>query len=196
MYLIFDASGVSKPLNYKASFSDVNAHPRMAHLSWILLGEDFKPIEDFDCIVVSDRIEYTSEVMSFAKIDLDDINKKGGSLEEILKKFNSSAEKAKYIFAHNLAFNENIVGAEYIREAINITMFKKERFCLMQESTYFCKLPARGGGYKWPTLSELHATCFSTTYGPANNARADVIAAARCFIKLMKTKQLDDLFEE
>ena len=53
----------------------------------------------------------------------------------------------------------------------------------------------RPGGYKWPTLSELHAACFNSAYTPANNARADVIAAARCFIKLMKSGQLEDLFD-
>lgn len=66
----------------------------------------------------------------------------------------------------------------------------------MEEGTYYCKIPAKGGGYKYPTLPELHASCFGQTYGPANNARADVIAAARCFIKLKKTGKLEDIFED
>lgn len=65
----------------------------------------------------------------------------------------------------------------------------------MEEGTYYCKLKGFGGKYKYPTLPELHATCFSTSYSPPGNARADVIAATRCFIKMMKLGQLDDLFE-
>jgi hypothetical protein len=64
----------------------------------------------------------------------------------------------------------------------------------MQESTWYCKLKGKDGRYKWPTLNELHAILFNQKYTPANNARADVIAASRCFIKLMKMGQLEDLF--
>ena len=92
--------------------------------------------------------------------------------------------------------NESVVAAEYIRSGIDNPMFRTERICLMQESTYFCKIPNRRGSYKWPSLTELHAICFQQRYSPANNARADVIATARCFIKLMKTGQLEDLFDE
>ncbi|MBC7885585.1 MAG: 3'-5' exonuclease [Saprospiraceae bacterium] len=196
MYLIFDCSAIAKPTNYKAPFSDTFAWPRLIHLSWILLNSEYKPIEDFDCIVKPDGFTIDENVEKNAHIDADDIVKKGAPLEEILDKFSASVDKAEYIFAHNLSYNENVVGAEYIRKVKSINMFKKERYCLMQESTYYCKLPAKGGGYKWPTLNELHATCFNHGYKPTNNARADVIAAARCFIKLKKTGQLEDLFEE
>jgi DNA polymerase III subunit epsilon len=196
MYLIFDCSAIAKPTNYKAPFSDTFAWPRLIHLSWILLNEEYKPIEDFDCVVKPDGFSINEDISKIARIDQEEIEKKGAPLEDILEKFNASAEKAQYIFAHNLNYNENVVAAEYIRAVKNISMFKKERYCLMQESTYYCKLPSKSGGYKWPTLNELHATCFNHGYSPSNNARADVIAAARCFIKLKKTGQLEDLFED
>ena len=66
----------------------------------------------------------------------------------------------------------------------------------MQESTWYCKIPGRGGKYKWPSLNELHAICFNQKFSPAGNARADVIAASRSFIKLMKLGQLEDMFED
>ena len=130
------------------------------------------------------------------KIDDDDIVKKGAKLEDILTKFSASVEKVAYVIAHNLKMNESVVAAEYIRTGMDNPMFRTERICLMQEGTYFCKIPNRRGSYKWPSLTELHAICFQQRYSPANNARADVIATARCFIKLMKTGQLEDLFDE
>ena len=142
------------------------------------------------------RFKLIKAIQKRLKIDDDDIVKKGAKLEDILTKFSASVEKVAYVIAHNLKMNESVVAAEYIRSGIDNPMFRTERICLMQESTYFCKIPNRRGSYKWPSLTELHAICFQQRYSPANNARADVIATARCFIKLMKTGQLEDLFDE
>jgi DNA polymerase III epsilon subunit-like protein len=195
MYLIYDCSSISKPTNFKASFTDVHAWPRMVHLSWILLGEDLKPIEDFDGIVKPEKFVINEDVLKHARIDQEDVDKKAIELEELLEKFTSSVRKASFLFSHNQNFNESIVAAEYMRAVMPNDMFKRDRFCLMHEGTYYTKIPARGGGYKWPTLNELHIACFKQAYAPTNNARADVIAAARCFIKLMKTGAFEDLFE-
>lgn len=195
-YLIFDCSPIDKPKDYKAPFPDTNAWPRLIHLSWIVLDKDFKPKEDFDCIINPEGFKLIKAIQKRLKIDDDDIVKKGAKLEDILTKFSASVEKVAYVIAHNLKMNESVVAAEYIRSGIDNPMFRTERICLMQESTYFCKIPNRRGSYKWPSLTELHAICFQQRYSPANNARADVIATARCFIKLMKTGQLEDLFDE
>lgn len=196
MYLIYDCSALATPSSYKAPFSDTFAWPRVIHVSWILLDKDLKPIGDFDRIVKPEGFTLSEDAMKKSSIDQEDLEKKAVLIETILDEFNESTNSCEYVFSHNLNFNENVLAAEYIRATKDIGMFKKERFCLMQESTYYCKLPSKTGGYKWPTLSELHATCFNSGYTPANNARADVIAAARCFIKLMKSKKLDDLFED
>jgi hypothetical protein len=182
--------------DYKANFTDTASWPRLLHISWILLGADYKPMEDFDCIPEPNGFAIDEKSMTKAHIDDEDIKKKTVPLATILEKFTSSAEKATFIFAHNLNYNENILAAEYVRSKTSIQFFSKKRYCLMEEGTYYCKIPSKNGGYKYPTLPELHATCFGQTYGPAGNARADVIAAARCFIKLKKTGKLDDLFEE
>ena len=153
-------------------------------------------MEDFDCIPIPNGFEIDEKSKTKAHIDDEDIKKKNVELISVLDKFSASAAKAEYIFAHNLNYNENVLGAEYVRNTISINFFSKKRYCLMEEGTYYCKIPSKGGGYKYPTLPELHGTCFGQTYGPAGNARADVIAAARCFIKLKKTGKLDDLFED
>ncbi|MBL0100019.1 MAG: hypothetical protein IPP49_08200 [Saprospiraceae bacterium] len=196
MYLIFDCSGLATHTNFKANFTETEAWPRLLHVSWILLGEDYKPIEDFDCIPLANGFTIDEKSKTKAHIDDDDIAKKNVVMETILDKFTASAEKAEFIFSHNLNYNENLLAAEYVRSKKSISWFSKKRYCLMEEGTYYCKIPSKGGGYKYPTLPELHGTCFGQTYGPAGNARADVIAAARCFIKLKKTGKLDDLFED
>lgn len=195
MYLIFDCSPIQKPNNYQALFSDVQQWPRMIHLSWILLNEELKPVEDFDCIIKPEGFKLTPGIIKYAQLEEGEVERRGIDLEPVLDQFTESAAKAEFIFAHNLNANENILAAEYVRFKKSIQFFKKKRFCLMEEGTYYCKIPNKGGGYKWPTLTELHVNCFQKGYSPSGNARADVIAAARCFIKMKKTGKLEDLFE-
>ena len=194
-YLIFDVTPIRKPLDYKAPFSDTFSWPRMIHLSWIMLNEEYKPVKDYDCIVIPDGFNIDKNIEKYAKLEPEEITNKGEKLEDILQQFAQSIDNTEYIFAHNLSLCENVVAAEFLRKGISHNLFKTERFCLMQESTYYCKIPSRSGGYKWPTLRELHATLFNTGYSPSGNARADVIAAARSFIKMMKLGQLEDLFD-
>ena len=195
-YLIFDATPISKPRDYKAPFSDTFAWPKLIHLSWIMLNDQFKPISDFDCIIEPEGFSFDENIAKYAKIDQEDIEQKATPLEDVLKQFSISVDESEYVFAHNLNMNENVLAAEYLRKGINHSLFKAERFCLMQESTWYCKIPSKTGGYKWPTLRELHAVLFNQAYAPAGNARADVIAASRCFIKLMKLGQLEDLYDD
>lgn len=128
MYLIFDCSAIAGPTNYKANFTETQAWPRLIHISWILLGEDYKPIEDFDCIPQSTGVIIDDKSKEKAHIDDEDIKKKMSSLEEVLDKFTASAAKAEFIFAHNLNYNENILGAEFVR-------FKKEYHFFLEEKT-------------------------------------------------------------
>jgi len=44
----------------------------------------------------------------------------------------------------------------------------------------------RGGGFKWPTLEELHQKLFSEDFPDAHNAAADVVATARCFLEMIR----------
>ncbi len=196
MYLIFDCSGINKPKNWKAPFSDTFAWPRMIHLSWIILDKELNPIDDYDHIIIPEGFSFDSNIEKFCRIDQDDIDNKGAPLEKVLEAFEKSLQQVDFVFAHNMNFNENVIAAEFLRKGIKHSLFQKERFCIMQESTFFCKLPSKTGGYKWPSLTQLHSIIFQKSYSPPNNARADVIAATRCFKALMISGQFEDLFDE
>jgi hypothetical protein len=129
-------------------------------------------------------------------VSVEDLKNNGDNIKDVLNHFNETVAEASYIFSHNLYLNAGILGAEFIRATMRNEMEYKESLCLMQEGTYFCKLPNRRGGYKWPSLQELHAVCFKQKFTPSNNARADVIAAARCFIYLKKARALEDIFDD
>lgn len=194
-HMIFDASGAGKPKSYKAPVTDTFVWPRLVHLSWIVLGEDLKPVKDFDFIVKPEGYSFDADKIKNCHIDEEDIEKKGEKLEDILKAFKQSIDDTDFLWAHNLKMNEMIVGAEFVRAGMRHNLHNAASYCLMQESTFFCRLPGKGGrGYKWPSLNELHSVLFKKGFAPSGNARADVIAASRCFIMLMKAGQLEDCF--
>ncbi len=194
-YLVFDASGIGKPKDYKAPFTDTFSWPKLIHISWILLNEEFKPIKDFDCIIKPEGFAVDHHVTKFSRLEEEEIEKKGEKLEDVITEFGKTVEEADLLVAHNMNIQENIIAAECMRKGIHPPHFTTDRLCLMQEATFFCKLPSRGGGYKWPSLQELYTTLFHQKFAPAGNARADVIAAARSFIMLMKKGELEDYFD-
>jgi len=194
VYLIFDTTGNGKPISWKTSYTEVFNWPRMIHCSWIVLDDKFKPIEDFNCIVKPEGFTISEDAAAKAGEELERFSS-GDPIADVLAKFKESLEKVLYTISFNLNFNESVIAAEYQRKGEKNPLLYVEKFCLMQESTWYCKIPGRGGKYKWPSLNELHAVCFNQKFSPAGNARADVIAASRSFIKLMKIGQLEDMFD-
>lgn len=193
MYLIFDCSANGNPRSYKAPHDDVFNWPRLLHLSWIVLNEDLKPNHDFDCLIKPGGFVPSAAALKKHGLDTDTLDEKGDDIDEVLSKFNEDATKAEYVFAHNLAYNEGVMGAEYYRRSKPSPLIGAESYCLMHEATYYCKLPGKKG-YKWPTLQEMHTLIFKQGYSPTHHARADVIAAARCFIALKKARAFEDIF--
>ena len=44
----------------------------------------------------------------------------------------------------------------------------------------------RGGGFKYPSLTDLHQKLFGEPFKEAHNASADVEATTRCFLELIR----------
>lgn len=195
MYLLFDSSANGRPRSYKAPLDDSSAWPKLLHLSWIILDKDLKPIEDFDFVIKPEGFSPTDAALKSHHIDREKIMESEHALLDVLNKFKESVNKCEYVFAHNLKYNEGIVGSEYYRKSIASPLIAADSYCLMHEATYFCKLKGKRG-YKWPSLQEMHSIIFNQGYTPPNHARADVIAAARSFIYLKKARELEDIFFE
>ncbi|MEJ6736049.1 MAG: DNA polymerase III subunit alpha, partial [Flavobacteriales bacterium] len=88
----------------------------------------------------------------------------------------------------NLGFDNNIMGAEFHRLGIENSLLNFPVLDTCTEITaQLCQLPGgRGGKFKLPTLSELHAFLFSKPFSEAHNATADVEATTRCFLELIR----------
>ncbi len=91
--------------------------------------------------------------------------------------------------AHNMSFDEMIIGAEFLRNKMVNSLDTRNKICTMHSTTNFCKLDGPYG-YKWPKLSELHYKLFSTGFEEAHDASVDITATAKCFWELRKRGEI------
>jgi DNA polymerase III epsilon subunit-like protein len=90
------------------------------------------------------------------------------------------------VVAHNMDFDRPILLAEFLRAGFGDSFVRLPTFCTMATTTEMCGIPRAGGGYKWPTLDELHRHLFGTGVQGAHDAGADVLSCAKCYFKLQQ----------
>jgi DNA polymerase III epsilon subunit-like protein len=88
--------------------------------------------------------------------------------------------------AHNIEFDEHIIGAELLRTKLASPFAAAQKICTMKSSAAYCRIPNGRGGYKWPNLTELYTNLFQTGFPEAHDALVDVKACADCFFELKR----------
>ncbi len=185
MYLFFDTETTGLPRNYKAPVNDLNNWPRMIQIAWLLYDDRQRKIAGHEYIIRPEGFTIPPEASKVHGITMEKALEEGVELKRVLEEFNQYINESKAIIAHNISFDEKIVGAEFIRKGISTQLFQKPRICTMHGSTDFCQLPGKYG-YKWPRLSELHIKLFGEDFEGAHDALADIEATARCYWELKR----------
>jgi len=188
MYLFFDTETTGLPRNWKAPVTDLNNWPRMIQIAWILCDIKGNRIESDDFIIKPDNFIIPVEASRVHGISTEKAINEGEDLKKVLMIFNELVGQADFIVAHNISFDEKIVGAELLRKEIQSDFEQKRKLCTMKASTDYCKLPGPYG-YKWPKLSELHIKLFGVDFDEAHDASVDINATEKCFWE-MKSKGL------
>ena len=194
MYLFFDTETTGLPANYNAPHTDVDNWPRMVQLAWSLYNEEEKLIFESNHIVKPQGYTIPTNSSKIHGITTEYALKNGVELKSSLKNFSEAVDKAQIIIAHNVAFDEKIIGAELTRENMSCALFDTPRFCTMKTTKEFCQLPGYHG-YKWPKLSELYEILFNEDFEDAHNAAADVEACVKCFFELKRRGIVDVAIE-
>ncbi len=185
MYLFFDTETTGLPKNWKAPVTKLDNWPRMVQIAWILSDENGRRIESEAHIIRPENFKIPLQASKVHGITTEKAMEAGSELEAVLKQFRELVNEVNYLVAHNISFDEKIVGAELLRKGIESDFFTKKRCCTMHASTNYCGLPGPYG-YKWPKLSELHVTLFGEEFDEAHDAAADINATEKCFWKLRK----------
>ena len=142
MYLIFDTETTGLPRNYSAPLTDFDNWPRVVQLAWQVHGPEGELLEVANHIIRPDGFTIPFNATKVHGITTDFALQKGEPLSEVLTKFNRSLETAHYIVGHNLDFDRNILGAEYMRAGIETSLLEQGQMDTCTEITaQFCQLP-------------------------------------------------------
>jgi len=190
MFLIFDTETTGLPKKWNAPISDTDNWPRCVQIAWQLHDELGNLIEHQDYLIKPDEFDIPYDAEQIHGISTQLATNKGIPLNEVLQLFNEALAKAKFVVGQNIKFDLNIMGCEFIRQGIQTPLLDLKVLDTCTESTaHLCMLPGgRGGRYKLPTLTELHAYLFKEPFADAHNATADVEATTRCFLELIRLK--------
>lgn len=189
MYLIFDTETTGLPKSFKAPHTDLDNWPRLVQIAWQLHDDHGGLINAGNKIVKPEGFTIPFNAEKIHGISTERANREGLPLQEVMEAFAKEIDRAELLIGHNIEFDLNIMGAEFIRAGVEHRMWETKQFCTKTETTDFVKIPGgRGGKYKWPSLTELHHKLFGKGFDDAHDAAYDVDATSRCFFGLLTNK--------
>jgi len=185
MYLFFDTETTGIPRNYKASVSDLDNWPRLVQIAWIVTDDSENEIKSSEYIIKPNGFSIPKEAARIHGITTEIASQSGVDLAPVLEEIAEDVAAASAIIAHNMQFDEKILGAEFLRMGHLNAIDGKPRKCTMQSSTNFCRIPGPYGN-KWPKLQELYNKLFHKGFDNAHSALADVRACSKCYFELRR----------
>ncbi|MEC9208835.1 MAG: DNA polymerase III subunit alpha [Bacteroidota bacterium] len=187
MYLIFDTETTGLPQSWKAPLTDFNNWPRCVQLAWQIHDKEGKLIEVKNYIIKPEDYDIPFNAEKIHGISTKRALKQGLPLVDVLIEFVKDVEKSQFVIGHNVGFDNNIIGCELLRKEMPNLLANFPSIDTKDDATNYCAIPrGRGGKFKWPSLTELHAKLFEEDFAEAHNASADVEATARCFLELVR----------
>ena len=192
MYLIFDTETTGLPKKWNAPLTDSENWPRCIQIAWQIHDAAGAVISHEDYLIQPDgyTIPFDSEQIHGISTALAEAQ--GVPLDEVLEKFHKALDEVDYVVGHNVSFDRNIMGAEYLRSGLEDVLENKAVVdTCTEETAQLCQLSGgRGGKFKLPTLSELYRFLFQESFMEAHNATADVEATSRAFLELLRQDKI------
>lgn len=188
-YVIFDSETNGLPADWKAPITDSANWPRMVQLAWGVYDENGKLLETHVYLVKPDGWVIPEELAEKLNgITTEMAECEGVGLATVLAVFFNSLTDDTTLVAHNISFDNKIIGAELVRlkSDTNLGLWTRlPKICTMMTSTKFCAIPGPRGP-KWPKLEELYEKLFGDKISGAHHADVDTEATAKCFFELRK----------
>lgn len=166
----------------------VTPSDRLVSISWALFDHAGAQQTVAYHVIYPDGFTIPSAAVAIHGISTDDARRRGIPVKDALTQLSADIERhAPLLFVgHNVGFDRPIVLNEYARLGTPTKLGTLPTYCTMKSTANFCRIPRYNGGYKWPTLEELHRKLFGRPHTAAHDARADVIACAKCFFELRR----------
>jgi len=188
MYIVFDTETTGKAKSFSAPITDFNNWPRMVQIAWKVFDKNGVEIDSQNLIIKPQGYIIPDDAIKIHRITNERAKAEGIPLREALQKFAQVVKNNKYLIAHNITFDENVVGCELLREGMHNYIPDILHIDTMTSTTEFVGLPNKMGrsGFKYPSMTELHEKLFGKGFEDAHDALVDVAALAKCFFKLQE----------
>ena len=192
MYIIFDTETTGLPKRWNAPLTDSENWPRCIQIAWQVHADSGELLSHEDYLIQPNGFTVPYDAEQIHGISTAFAEQQGRLLDEVLTLFSTALEQAEYVGGHNVTFDLNIMGAEFLRLGDHNPLEEAQVIdTCTEETAQLCQLPGgRGGKFKLPTLTELYIHLFGAGFGEAHNATADVEATTRCFLELLRKGQL------
>jgi DNA polymerase III epsilon subunit-like protein len=188
MILVFDTETNGLPKNWKAPVTDLDNWPRIIQLAFATFSDEGEFIDSYCELIVPDGWEVpTDKFWVDNGYSQDSLIMFGVPIKDAMTTLLISMQNCHTIVAHNMSFDEKIVGAEMLRLGFK-SENKPTKVCTKESSTEYCAIPNQNGfnSFKWPKLEELHNKLFGEGFEGAHDALNDVMACAKCYFELKK----------
>lgn len=163
---------------------------RILQFSWCIIDQKDTVVKIQDHIVSNDFKISNSHIHG---ITSEICAEKGIEIEEIITKFATDLKDIRLLVGHNPYFDLNIIKSEAHRILVhteNTELKQKCEFVISQldrievfdtmSSATMLKISS-----KYPKLTELYKLLFNEDFIGAHNAMNDILATARCFLKMV-----------
>lgn len=179
LYVVFDSETTGLPSG--------RSNPHLVQLAWsvhdsegTVLSEKNYTIrpDGFSIPLASTRVHGITNEMALAS---------GVPLTHVIERFLLDADvDGARLVAHNISFDAKVIGGEIAHLGVTSKFDQRPQYCTMKSTVNLCKIPRRGGGYKWPSLQELYLHLFGSYFQGGHDAMKDAQATARYFLELRR----------
>lgn len=187
-FLLVDCETTGLPRTRYFSPDDVEGWPRLVQIAWGRSNSRGKLAEARCHIIRPEGFRIPADATAIHGISHAHALRVGKNLGEVLDEFREAVSRpGTVLVAHNLDYDWGVLASEFVRLRMPLSVLEVPGICTMKSTTEVCCLPRPGGfGFKWPTLDELHAHLFGSSYEGTHDASRDLEACARCFFKLFR----------
>lgn len=186
MILFVDTETTGLPRDYRSPSSDTANWPHMVTISWLVMADADKTIAARNYIRRPDGFDIPEQASAIHGVTTEIAREQGVCVDDILGRLLLDLRYCDTVVAHNAAFDQAIIEAEFHRRGSPVRpVFERTKIeCTMQIGTIVCKIPGRYSGFKWPNLTELHQHLFGEGIADQHTSTADVLACAKCYWKM------------
>ncbi len=181
LFFIFDTE--TDGLINKSDSNNIK-YPKIIQISWAIM--------DFDGIILKKdtrilNCDYNadSEAFKINKLNKSNISKLAESPQLVYKDLINDLKYCKYIAAHNLDFDLNLLIHELSLIELDIDLRDFKTICTMRIGAELI-----GNNAKYPKLTELYEWLFNYKIFQLHNAEADALIVCKCCRELIKREKL------